>query len=53
VLPALVELDQVSLLAGAQLGLLAAQPALDAGDGHALADTQAQQIDLELGGASS
>jgi len=49
VLLALVELDQVSLLAGAQLGLLAAQPALGASDGHALAGAQAQQVNLELG----
>lgn len=44
-----VHAPQLGLLTGRELGLAPAQPALGAGDRHALAGGQAQQVDLELG----
>jgi hypothetical protein len=46
--PGAVQRDEVGLLAGAELGLLAAQPALGAGDVHALAGAHPDQVGLEL-----
>jgi len=44
-----VELDQVGFLAGAEFGLLAAQPPLGAGDGHAFSCSGSGQVRFELG----
>jgi hypothetical protein len=48
VLAGAVELDQVRLLDGAELGLLAAQTTLGLGDLHPLARAQPDQVGLEL-----
>jgi hypothetical protein len=44
----LVQCDQVSLLGLRQLGLLAPEPALGLGDGHALAGAHSDQVGFEL-----
>ncbi|KKC02127.1 hypothetical protein AWC17_01185 [Mycobacterium nebraskense] len=44
-----VELDQVGFLSWAELGLLAAQPALGPGDRHPLSGAGASKIGLEFG----
>jgi len=44
-----VELDEVCFLSRAEFGLLAAQPALRPGDGHALAGSSPSKIGFEFG----
>jgi len=46
----MVQIDQVGLLPGAELGLLALELAFGLGDGQAFAGARAQEVDLELGG---
>jgi hypothetical protein len=44
-----VHAGELGLLAGGELGLLAAQLAFGAGDGHAFAGAEPEQVDFEFG----